>query len=59
VDNALKNLVIILARYRAKKATITDVVDAQSAFVEARLANSQAVIDYRISRVRLEPNFGQ
>ena len=59
VDNALKNLVIILARYRAKKATITDVVDAQSAFVEARLSNSQAVIDYRTSRVRLEPNFGQ
>jgi len=59
VDNALKNLMIILARYRAKKATITDVVDAQSAFVEARLANSQAVIDYRVSRVRLEPNFGQ
>lgn len=58
-DNALKNLMIILARYRAKKATITDVVDAQSAFVEARLANSQAVIDYRTSRVRLEPNFGQ
>jgi outer membrane protein TolC len=59
VDNALKNLMIILARYRAKKATITDVVDAQSAFVEARLANSQAVIDYRTSRIRLEPNLGQ
>lgn len=59
VDNALRNLVIILARYRAKKANITDVVDAQSAFVEARLANSQAVIDYRTSRVRLDPNLGQ
>lgn len=59
VDNALKNLVIILARYRAKKASITDVVDAQSAFVEARLANSQAVIDYRTSRIRLEPNLGR
>ncbi|HEX7999673.1 MAG TPA: TolC family protein [Pyrinomonadaceae bacterium] len=59
VDNALKNLMIILARYRAKKATITDVVDAQSAFVEARLANSQAIIDYRTSRVRLETNLGQ
>ncbi|MBD0325922.1 MAG: TolC family protein [Pyrinomonadaceae bacterium] len=59
VDNALKNLMIILARYRAKKATITDVVDAQSAFVEARLANSQAIIDYRTSRVRLEQNLGQ
>jgi outer membrane protein TolC len=59
VDNALRNLMIILARYRAKKATITDVVDAQSAFVEARLANSQAIIDYRTSRIRLEPNLGQ
>lgn len=58
-DNALKNLIIILARYRAKKADITDVVDAQSAFVEARLANSQAIIDYRTSRIRLEPNLGQ
>lgn len=59
VDNALKNLMIILARYRAKKASITDVVDAQSAFVEARLANSQAIIDYRTSRIRLEPTLGQ
>lgn len=58
-DNALKNLIIILARYRAKKAQITDVVDAQSAFVEARLANSQAIIDYRTSRIRLESNLGQ
>lgn len=58
-DNALKNLIIILARYRAKKAEITDVVDAQSAFVEARLANSQAIIDYRTSRIRLETNLGQ
>lgn len=59
VENALKNLVIILARYRAKKASITDVVDAQSAFVDARLANSQAIIDYRTSRIRLEPNLGR
>ena len=58
-DNALKNLMIILARYRARKAAITDVVDAQSAFVQARLANSQAIIDYRTNRVRLEPNLGQ
>jgi outer membrane protein TolC len=58
-DNALKNLMIILARYRAKKAEITDVVDAQSAFVEARLANSQAIIDYRTNRIRLEPTLGQ
>lgn len=59
VDNALKNLMIVLARYRAKKATITDVVDAQSAFVEARLASSQAIIDYRAARLRLEPTLGQ
>ena len=56
---AQQNLTLIFARYRARKATITDVVDAQSAYADARLAYFQAIIDYRTARVRLEPQLGQ
>jgi outer membrane protein TolC len=56
---AQQNMIIVFARYRTKKATITDVVDAQSAFADARMAYSQAIVDYRTARVRLEPNLGQ
>ncbi|MBV9210947.1 MAG: TolC family protein, partial [Acidobacteria bacterium] len=45
--------------YRVKKADITDVVDAQSAYAEARLAYSQTIIDYRTARFRLEQNLGR
>lgn len=56
---AQQNLTLIFARYRAKKANITDVVDAQSAYADARAAYFQAIIDYRTARIRLEPNLGQ
>ncbi|HEY0546454.1 MAG TPA: TolC family protein [Pyrinomonadaceae bacterium] len=59
VDQAQKNLMLVFARYRAKKAEIIDVVDAQSAYAEARLAYSQAIIDYRTARFRLEQNLGK
>jgi outer membrane protein TolC len=51
---AQQNMTLIFARYRAKKASITDVVDAQAAYAEARMAYFQAIIDYRTSRIRLE-----
>lgn len=57
--SAQQNMTLIFARYRVKKATITDVVDAQAAYAEARLAYFQAIIDYRTSRIRLEPNLGK
>jgi outer membrane protein TolC len=57
--SAQQNLTLIFARYRAKKAAITDVVDAQSAYADARMAYFQAIIDYRTARIRLEPNLGQ
>ncbi|HEX8649503.1 MAG TPA: TolC family protein [Pyrinomonadaceae bacterium] len=56
---AQQNMTLVFARYRAKKATITDVVDAQAAYAEARLAYFQAIIDYRTSRIRLESALGQ
>jgi outer membrane protein TolC len=57
--SAQQNLTLIFARYRVKKATITDVVDAQSAYADARTAYFQAIIDYRTARIRLEQNLGQ
>jgi outer membrane protein len=56
---AQQNMTLVFARYRAKKATITDVVDAQAAYAEARLAYFQAIIDYRTSRIRLESTLGK
>jgi outer membrane protein len=56
---AQQNMTLVFARYRAKKATITDVVDAQAAYAEARLAYFQAIIDYRTSRIRLEATLGK
>jgi outer membrane protein TolC len=58
-EAAQQNMTLIFARYRAKKATITDVVDAQAAYAEARIAYFQAIIDYRTSRIRLESTLGQ
>jgi outer membrane protein TolC len=58
-NDAQKNLMLVFAHYRTKKATITDVVDAQAAYAEARLAYFQAIIDYRTARFRLEQNLGQ
>lgn len=56
---AQQNMTLVFARYRARKATITDVVDAQAAYAEARMAYFQAIIDYRTSRIRLESTLGQ
>ena len=59
VTAAQQNLTLIFARYRVKKASITDVVDAQAAYAEARMAYAQAIVDYHTARVRLEANPGQ
>lgn len=58
-SEAQKNMMLIFANYRMKKANITDVVDAQAAYAEARMAYFQAIVDYRTARFRLEQNLGQ
>jgi len=59
VTAAQQNLTLIFARYRVKKASITDVVDAQAAYADARMAYAQAIVDYHTARVRLEANPAQ
>ena len=49
-----KSLKLVTNRYRRHKATITDVVDAQSAYSDARTAYYQAIADFSMARVRLE-----
>lgn len=58
-NDAQKYLTLVFARYRTDKAEITDVVDAQAAYAEARLAYYQAIIDYRTARFRLEQDLGK
>ncbi len=50
---AEKTLNLLLARYRERKATITEIIDAQSAYSDGRAAYYQAVTDYQTSRARL------
>lgn len=49
-----QNLTSVFVRYRTKKATILDVIDAQTNYAETRTAYYQAIVDYYTSRVRLE-----
>lgn len=53
-EAAQANLTSIFMRYRMKKATILDVIDAQSNYAETRAAYYQAIVDYHTSRIRLE-----
>lgn len=53
-DALQQNITLVFSRYRARKATILDVLDAQSSYSNARLAYYQAIADYRTARVRLE-----
>ena len=53
-DALERNITLVFSRYRAKKATILDVIDAQSSYASARLAFYQAIADYRTARIRLE-----
>jgi outer membrane protein TolC len=53
-EAAQQNITLIFARYRLRKAAITDVIDAQSAFAETRTSYYQAIADYQTQRIRLE-----
>jgi outer membrane protein TolC len=53
-EAAQRNMTSIFMRYRMRKATILDVIDAQSSYAETRSAYYQAIVDYHTSRARLE-----
>jgi outer membrane protein len=53
-DESEKGLKLLTNRFRRHKATMTEVVDAQSAYAEARTAYYQAIADLGTARVRLE-----
>jgi outer membrane protein TolC len=55
-EAAQQNITLVFARYRLRKAAITEVIDAQAAFAETRTAYYQAIADYQTQRVRLEPD---
>ncbi len=53
-DLAEQSLNLMLERYRDGKATLTELVDVQSAYADARVAHLQALADYNAARLRLE-----
>jgi outer membrane protein len=52
--SAQANLDLVFDRYRQKKSTLLEVIDAQSNYSTTRLSYYQAIGDYRLSRARLE-----
>ncbi|HEV7844546.1 MAG TPA: TolC family protein, partial [Pyrinomonadaceae bacterium] len=58
-ESAQQNMTIVFMRYRLRKASILDVVDAQSSYAETRAAYYQAIVDYHTSRIRLEEDPGR
>ena len=52
--SAQANLDLVFDRYRSKKSTLLEVIDAQSNYSATRLAYYQAISDYRSARARLE-----
>jgi outer membrane protein TolC len=55
-EAAQQNITLVFARYRLRKAEITEVIDAQAAFAGTRTAYYQAIADYHTGRIRLEPD---
>lgn len=51
---AQKNLNLLFERYRSKKASLLEVIDAESNYSATRLAYYQAIVDYHSARARLE-----
>ena len=56
---AQRNLDLVLARYKERKATITELIDSQGAYADARSAYAQAITDYDTSRARLAADPGR
>ena len=51
---AQKNLSLIFGRYRAKKASLLEVLDAEADYSTTRLQYYQAIVDFHSARARLE-----
>jgi outer membrane protein TolC len=51
---AQENLTLTFKRYNAKKATLLEVLDAESDYSTTRLEYYQAIVDYHSARARLE-----
>ena len=51
---AQENLTLTFARYNANKATLLEVLDAESDYNSTRLEYYQAIVDYQSARARLE-----
>jgi len=51
---AQQNMTLTFGRYRSKKATLLEVLDAESDYSSTRLEYYQAIVDYHSARARLE-----
>jgi outer membrane protein len=51
---AQQNLSLTFERYRSRKATLLEVIDAEANYSETRLQYYQAIVDYHSARARLE-----
>jgi outer membrane protein len=51
---AQQNLTLTFERYRSKKASLLEILDAESDYSSTRLEYYQAIVDYHSARARLE-----
>lgn len=51
---AQQNLTLTFERYRSKKASLLEILDAQADYASTRLEYYQAIVDYQSARARLE-----
>jgi len=58
VEQAKESLRIEQQKYSYAKGSVTDVLDAQSALLQAETNHSRALADYQIARARLELSTG-
>jgi hypothetical protein len=54
VTAAQQNMILTFGRYRSKKASLLEVIDAESNYSATRLEYYQAIVDYHSARARLE-----
>jgi outer membrane protein TolC len=59
IEQAEENFRTISQKFKAGNALTTDVTDAQTALLQAKVNNIQAYIDYELASVRMDKAIGK
>lgn len=59
IEQAEENLRIFSEKYEVQLATSTDIIDAENSLLQAKTNHTNALIDYKQAKVRLEKSLGR